>query len=151
MHSTVRLLALAALTACSGAPDLGMEAAAPEEPSREQPRTLLPDAILPLRIAYCGDDGTEYTRGMVSFLRSHVGSLRIVPRAGLSAAELREIDVLLIDGELYYPTPSGGLAGHKQIAAPPFEVLCSVPTVLMGGVGGRIGDLLQLKTAWRPG
>ena len=94
---------------------------------------------------------SEHTKEMLRFLGSRVQSVRAVPLAWMTRADLAACDVVLVDGDFYDKDASGRILRRAEVTAPAFELLDGKPTVLMGGVGGRIGDLLLVKTSWVSG
>lgn len=102
-----------------------------------------------LRILYAGDPGTERTLVFQAFLSEHFPSVKTLPVLQLPEANLSDVDVLIVDGEILDET-----GGHIHVLKGPQGMTLdklSVPTILIGGMGGRISDDLRLKLGWRHG
>src|SRR5688500_16636234 len=91
-----------------------------------------------LSIVYAGDAGTDRTSSFERFLKDRFASVSTIDRMELADSDLSSFDVLIIDGE---PMGRGTPEGLT------FEKL-SLPTVLIGGAGGKVADELGLKLGW---
>lgn len=104
---------------------------------------------VPKRIFYAGDPDTRHMESFRELLEQHFESVRTIPLLDVGTADLSDADVLIIDG---LPIKRGD-DGPSVVKTPQGVVLdtLSVPTVLIGGMGGRISDSLSLKIGWRYG
>lgn len=109
------------------------------------------DLRLPYRVLYARPAACAHVRGMVRFLEDHVASVKEVDLARVADEDPAASDLVIVDGDLYEHDETGRPLRRIGIAAPPFAALDGRPTVLMGGVGGRVGDLLRVKTSWVSG
>lgn len=102
-----------------------------------------------LRIVLAGDPGTPQTESFRKLLAQHVRSVRIVPVLDLAKANLSAADVLIVTGE----TMKIAKGDFHMRPAPTGITLESlpIPTVLVGGMGARVADDLDLKLGWRHG
>jgi len=98
-----------------------------------------------LRVLYAGDGDTERAREFVAFLSSRAGSVRAVMRETVTASDVNETDVVVVDGD-----PEAYVA-RLDSSAPPrppaFDLLNGIPTVLVGWVGLTTGSHWRLKTS----
>ena len=95
-----------------------------------------------LTVTYAGQPGTKRAEAFLGFLRTHVAQVREASVGDLGALDLGGVDVLIADG------------AYDSGPQPPERLALSdlpVPTVLIGAVGGRVGDALGLKLGWRYG
>lgn len=100
-----------------------------------------------LRVVYAGDQDSDRTRSFEKFLGERFGSVRVVVNETLAEEDLSDADVLVIDGKL-------SLKEQQVRAGTPQGMTLaklSMPTVLIGGVGGRVADQLKLKLGWSYG
>lgn len=104
------------------------------------------DERLPLRIIYAGNAGTSYTAAWEEFLKKHVASVRVVAAATLTRDDLREADVLIVDGEVKEPLFGGPLVIESIRLG--LDDLQGFPVVLMGGAGALLASSLHLKPSW---
>lgn len=103
---------------------------------------MQPIAVSPLRVAYAGDEGTPRSADFAAFLQKRFAEVRIVGVSDLGTLDLTGSDVLIVDGETEL----------TQMWAPQLPARLSlqdfpIPTVLMGSLGGQVGDKLGLKIA----
>lgn len=137
-----------ALTLCAAFAQQPHPAAQEPAPQASQPAT----EILPLRILYAGNTGTPYTAAWMAFLDEHVASVRFVAGRALSAKDLTDIDVLVVDGEVEQRDATGAMQSLKsEHIRLGLGDLQGFPVVLMGGEGGFLSDELKLKTSWHHG
>jgi hypothetical protein len=97
---------------------------------------------LPLRITYAGDDGSPRTADFAEFLRSRFVEVAVERVTDLGSLDLSSTDVLVVDGE----------TDLEQMWAPQLPERLNlddfpVPTLLIGPLGGQVGDKLGLKVA----
>jgi hypothetical protein len=95
-----------------------------------------------MRILYIGQGANERTTAFTSFLGARFDAVRTALVTELPHLDFTDVDVAVVDGE--------PLKGEQ----PPSELATSdlpVPTVLVGGVGGKVGDAIGLKLGWRYG
>ena len=105
-----------------------------------------------LRVVYAGDPGTAQTESFRKLLAAHVRSVTVIPVLELAKADLSAADVLLVGGETIGTVK--GAVGEIHMKPGPAGVTLdtlSIPTVLIGGMGARIADNLDLKLGWRHG
>ncbi len=107
------------------------------------------ESLPPLRILYAGDPGTERTLVFQAFLSEHFPSVKTWPVLKLPEANLSDVDVLIVDGEILDET-GGDIRVRKGPQGMTLDKL-PVPTILIGGMGGRVSDDLGLKLGWRHG
>ncbi|MGD1148586.1 MAG: hypothetical protein ABR961_11615 [Thermoanaerobaculaceae bacterium] len=102
-----------------------------------------------LRVVLAGDPGTAQTESFRKLLSQHVKSVTVVPVLELAKANLSAADVLIVSGE----TMKIGKGELHTKPAPTGITLDSlpIPTVLIGGMGARVADNLDLKLGWRHG
>ena len=98
--------------------------------------------ISALRITYAGDDGSERTADFAAFLRERFAEVVVASVSDLGSLDLTGSDVLIVDGETEL----------TQMWAPQLPARLSlqgfpIPTVLVGSLGGQVGDKLGLKVA----
>ena len=134
-----------------------------DDRGRMRPSLLRPFAAAPLILVALwgcrGEDGlrvmlaatpeSAQTEAYRSLLAEHFPVVEVMPLDDLATAELDEFDVLVVDG-----TSERLEDGRNPIPAPPPGLSLgtfSIPTVLIGGTGGRISDSLDLKLGWRYG
>ncbi len=98
------------------------------------------DARGSLRIVYAGVPGSSHMQSFPALLSHYFKSVRTIAVGDLANADLSHDNVLIVDGS-YKDQPPKGVT---------LETL-SIPTVLIGGMGGRISDSLDLKLGWRYG
>jgi predicted glycosyltransferase len=91
-----------------------------------------------LDVLYAGDAGEPRAEEFVQFLGKHVRSVRAVDRASMTARDLQGADVLIIDGDPNRADAELPLSLHDV----------RVPTVLIGGAGGKVADQFGLKLGW---
>ena len=105
-----------------------------------------------LRVVYAGDPGTAQTESFRKLLAKHVRSVTVIPVLELAKADLSVADVLIVGGETI-GTAKAVLSGGHMKPGPAGITLdtLSIPTVLIGGMGARIADNLDLKLGWRHG
>lgn len=121
---------------------LSLPAPCPQEPPAEH---------LPLRVLYAGNAGTPYSKAWTTFLAAHTDTVRAVAGRTLQPADLVDIDVLILDGEVEDHTPGGEMQLVSEHVPLQLRDLQGVPVLLMGGEGGFFSDDNQLKTSWRHG
>lgn len=102
-----------------------------------------------LRVVLAADPGTAQTESFRKLFAKHVRSVTVIPVLDLAKADLSAADVLIVGGETmkivkgeYHSKP--GPTGVTLDAL-------SIPTVLIGGMGARVADNLDLKLGWRHG
>ena len=102
-----------------------------------------------LRVVLAGDPGTPQTESFRKLLAQHVRSVRVIPVLDLAKADLSGSDVLIVSGETMKITKGE----FHQKPAPAGMTLESlpIPTVLIGAMGARVADELDLKLGWRHG
>ncbi|MGH9456408.1 MAG: hypothetical protein ACRD2J_02060 [Thermoanaerobaculia bacterium] len=94
----------------------------------------------PRRVVYAAPLDAPETASFVRMLREHFPQVRTIPVTSLATADLSQDDVLIVGGSYKEDRPRG-----LSLDA------LSIPTVLIGGMGGRISDDLDLKLGWRYG
>jgi len=105
-----------------------------------------------LRVVYAGDPGTPQTEAFRKLLAEHVKSVAVIPVLDLAKTDLSQADVLIVGGETTGPVKV--VAGETHMKPAPQGVTLdtlSIPTVLIGGMGARVADSLDLKLGWRHG
>jgi hypothetical protein len=102
-----------------------------------------------LRVVLAGDPGTPQTESFRKLLAQHVRSVRVVPVLDLAKANLSAADVLIVTGATMNIT-KGNFDMKPAPAGITLESL-PIPTVLIGGMGARVADDLDLKLGWRHG
>lgn len=135
----IAFLALAACRPAASPP--GPEAALKPPPGSK--------ALAELVVAYAGDAGSPRTEAWRAFLAQHVREVRVLNVLDLSRADLGDADVLVVDG-----LPMSGHGDEMEVLQAPKGVTLdalSVPTVLVGGMGGMVSDQMELKLGWRHG
>jgi hypothetical protein len=102
-----------------------------------------------LRVVLAGDPGTPQTESFRKLLAQHVRSVRVIPVLDLAKANLSAADVLIVTGA----TMNIAKGTFHMKPAPAGITLESlpIPTVLIGGMGARVADDLDLKLGWRHG
>jgi hypothetical protein len=102
-----------------------------------------------LRVVLAGDPGTPQTESFRKLLAQHVRRVSVIPVLDLAKADLSKADVLIVSGETMKITK-----GEFHMKPGPAGVTLdslSIPTVLIGGMGARVADNLDLKLGWRHG
>src|SRR5579872_750053 len=94
-------------------------------------------AFRSLRIVYAGVPGSRHMQSYKALLSRYFRSVRTIAVVDLPNADLSNADVLVVDGSYKDQAPRGVT----------LETL-SIPTVLIGGMGGKISDSLDLKLGW---
>jgi hypothetical protein len=95
-----------------------------------------------MRTLYVGQDGTERADRWCAFLREHVSALRTASVADIGSLDLTDVDVVIIDGEPHAePQPPAELT----------DADLPLPTILIGGMGGKVSDAIGLKLGWHFG
>jgi hypothetical protein len=102
-----------------------------------------------LRVVYAGDPGTAQTESFRKLLAEHVRRVTVIPVLDLAKADLSAADVLIVSGESM-KTVKGEFHSKPGPTGVTLDTL-SIPTVLIGGMGARIADSLDLKLGWRHG
>lgn len=102
-----------------------------------------------LRVVYAGDPGTPQTESFRKLLAQHVRSVTVIPVLDLAKADLSRADVLLVGGQTMKKV-DGKVHMQPGPTGITLETL-PIPTVLIGGMGARIADGLDLKLGWRHG
>jgi hypothetical protein len=95
-----------------------------------------------LRVAYVGEPGTERTQDFADFLGNRFAQVAVHDLAALGSLDLSDVDVMVVDAEvdlmeLWAPQ----LPARLRLEDFP------IPTVLVGALGGQVGDKLGLKIA----
>ncbi len=93
-------------------------------------------------VLYVGQPDTERAAHFRSFLSDHFVAVRFDSVDRVGQLDLRDVDVVIIDGD-----------PHSQ-PSPPEELIpenLPLPTVLIGGVGGKVSDAIGLKLGWEHG
>jgi hypothetical protein len=105
-----------------------------------------------LRVVYAGDPDTAQTESFRKLLAEHVRNVTVIPVLNLAKADLSAADVLIVGGETI-GTVKVVLGGGHMKPGPVGITLdtLSIPTVLIGAMGARIADNLDLKLGWRHG
>ncbi len=111
------------------------------------------DALkLPLRVLYAGNAGTPYTDTYRRFFEEHAQSVRTLSLSEFRTADLADVDVLVIGGEVEELDSDGKLKGLKgEKIGFTLDDLQGFPVVLVGGQGGFVSDSFKLKTSWQYG
>ena len=102
-----------------------------------------------LRVVYAGDPGSAQTESFRNLLAQHVKSVTVIPVLDLAKADLSGADVLIVGGRTM-----GKVDGKMKMEPAPAGMtldMLSIPTVLIGGMGARVADDLDLKLGWRHG
>jgi len=86
-----------------------------------------------MRILYAGEPGTAHSEAYVRFL-GELGETRFLDVAELASADLSDADLLVVDADWQLAVPAGLTV----------ETL-SMPTVLVGNFGVKVGEALHLK------
>ena len=94
----------------------------------------------PERIVFAAPPDSPDTASFVRLLQGHFPHVRSIPVTDLATADLSQDDVLIVGGSYKDDGPKGVSLDSL-----------SIPTVLIGGMGGRISDNLDLKLGWRYG
>jgi hypothetical protein len=102
-----------------------------------------------LRVVYAGDPSTAQTESFRKLLAQHVKSVTVIPVLELAKADLSQADVLMVGGQTMEKV-EGKLHTRPGPAGVSLDTL-SIPTVLIGGMGARVADNLDLKLGWRHG
>jgi len=102
-----------------------------------------------LRVVYAGDPSTAQTESFRKLLAQHVKHVTVIPVLDLAKADLSAADVLIVGGETM-KTVKGEFHMKPGPAGITLDAL-SIPTVLIGGMGARVADNLDLKLGWRHG
>ena len=97
-------------------------------------------ALRSLRIVYAGVPGSHHMQSYKALLSRYFRSVRTIAVVDLPNADLSNADVLVVDGSYKDQAPRGVTLDSL-----------SIPTVLIGGMGGKISDSLDLKLGWRYG
>lgn len=105
----------------------------------------------PLRIIYAGDLDTDHTRAFQEFLGKHFPEVNTIPVTDLGKADLSGGDVLIVDGKVLRYKEGGAVGGARPGPQGVSLEKLGIPTVLVGGMGGRVSDSLKLKLGWRYG
>ncbi len=95
-----------------------------------------------LRVTYAGDRDTERSADFAALLRERFAEVQVASVSDLGSLDLAGSDVLIVDGEteltqMWAPQ----LPAHLSLQDFP------IPTVLVGSLGGQVGDKLGLKVA----
>lgn len=85
------------------------------------------------KFAYAGLPGTPHSEDWLGYLRS-LGDAAFVPAGDLAAADLADVDMLIVDAPWQTPVPEGLTRDRLPM-----------PTILIGNFGTKIGDAMQLK------
>ena len=106
--------------------------------------------LSPLRIHYAGDAGTPHAKSFEAFLSQHFGKVASSPVLDLAKTDLSQADVLIVDGNIL---DSSDPKQPKILPSPKGLSLAklNIPTILIGGMGGRIADDLNFKLGWNFG
>jgi len=102
-----------------------------------------------LRVVYAGDPGTAQTESFRKLLAQHVKSVTVIPVLQLARADLSAADVLIVGGRTM-----AKVDGKMKMQPGPEGITLdtlSIPTVLIGGIGARVADDIDLKLGWRHG
>jgi hypothetical protein len=102
-----------------------------------------------LRVVFAGDPGTPQTESFRRLLAEHVKSVRVIPVLDLAKADLSQADVLIVGGQTMKKV-DGKVHMQPGPAGITLDTL-SIPTVLIGGMGARVADDIDLKLGWRHG
>ncbi len=105
-----------------------------------------------LRVVYAGDPSTAQTESFRKLLAEHVKSVTVIPVLDLAKSDLSAADVLIVGGETIGTVKM--VVGETHMKPGPAGVTLdtlSIPTVLIGGMGARVADNLDLKLGWRHG
>jgi hypothetical protein len=102
-----------------------------------------------LRVVYAGDPATAQTESFRKLLAQHVRSVTVIPVLDLAKADLSQADVLIVGGQTMEKV-EGKLHMRPEPAGVTLDTL-SIPTVLIGGMGARVADDIDLKLGWRHG
>ena len=94
----------------------------------------------PSRIVYASPPDSPDTASFVRLLEQHFPQVRTIPVSEIATADFTKDDVLVVGGSYKEEGPRGLSIDSLTI-----------PTVLIGGMGGRISDNLDLKLGWRYG
>lgn len=96
-----------------------------------------------MRVLYVGQPSSERANVFETFLVEHFGAVATASLADLGALDVTGVDVMLVDGDHRAgpPMPPGGLVATDL----------PVPTVLIGGIGGKVSDSIGLKLGWDHG
>ena len=86
-----------------------------------------------MRLLYAGEPGTAHSDAWLRFLGT-LGQASTVDVLTLASVDLTGVDVLVVDAPWRHPQPEGVTLDHL-----------SVPTVLVGNYGVRLGESLHLK------
>jgi hypothetical protein len=95
-----------------------------------------------LRVLYVGQPDTARERTFLAFLAKHFTEVRSAPVTDIGQLVLDGVDVVLVDGE-----PLKGVQPPRELSADALPL----PTVLMGGIGGKVSDAIGLKLGWQFG
>ena len=105
-----------------------------------------------LRVVYAGDPGTAQTESFRKLLAEHVKGVTVIPVLELAKADLSAADVLIVGGETIGTVKVIVGGGHMKPGPVGITLdTLSIPTVLIGAMGARIADNLELKLGWRHG
>jgi hypothetical protein len=105
-----------------------------------------------LRVVYAGDPGTPQTESFRKLLAEHVRSVTVLRVLDLAKADLSAADVLIVGGETIGMANVVFSGGHMKPGPVGITLdTLSIPTVLIGAMGARIADNLDLKLGWRHG
>jgi len=96
-----------------------------------------------LRVVYAGQPGTARATSYERFLKARFEAVTVASKSDLGGLDLSGADVLIVDGE----PMSGGAKLPSGLTLDDFPL----PTVLVGGSGGGVGDALGLKLGWNFG
>lgn len=86
-----------------------------------------------MHVAYAGQSGTPHTDAYLRFL-GELGKATFIDVDTLATADLSGFDLLIVDAPWNHPVPDGLTLEHL-----------SLPTVLVGNFGVKVGDRLHLK------
>lgn len=94
------------------------------------------------RVLYVGQPGTERESRFVTFLQEHFSEVSTASVTQIGQLDFDGVELAIVDGE-----PLKGEQPPKDLVA---EAL-PVPTVLVGGLGGKVTDAIGLKLGWQYG
>jgi len=130
MHATALLVCLASC---------------PQQAAAPQPEKL------PLKLVYAGNAGTPYTEAQLRFLEAHAASVSFVAGSKLTAADFKNADVLIVDGEVEAKDEKGEPRLKSEKIGLTLGEVQGMPVVAIGGEGGFFMDDLKLKPSWHHG
>ncbi|MEW6743232.1 MAG: hypothetical protein AB1486_10785 [Planctomycetota bacterium] len=104
---------------------------------------------LDLAILYAGNPGSEREDDFVLFLEKHFGVVETAHFSKVTAETAEPYDVVIFDWTSLYKRDGEKIEWEGAMPeTPKLGPSYAKSTVLIGGMGGQIGDSVKLKIGW---